>query len=247
MIDAHASYLLLVLFRPEAVAGPGCRAFDAAYLSPFRADERTFPGRVCGESALGPGIASAILELDETWRRHDAADRHLLDAGLRRILGLVIRDRAGDGSTDRSAADRREQIRPVLAYVEGHRRESITLDDVAGVVHVSSSRVRHVFKDVTGVGFKEYVTSVRLAEAKRLLLDTELSIAEMARTVSYTNLNQSYRVFRRSCAMSPREYRRYYSRTSSKPAGDAPAPGEDGRGGSEGEDDVPGYREGAPG
>ena len=219
--------LLLVLFRPEVVARPGCRAFDAAYLSPFRADERTFSGRVPGGSPLGDVIAAAIGELAETWRRHDLADRHLLDASLRRILGLMIRDRVGCEGMDRSAADRREQIRPVLAYVEGHCRESITLDDVAGVVHVSPSRVRHVFKDVTGVGFKAYVTNVRLAEAKRLLLGTELSIAEIARTVSYTNLHQFYRVFHRSCAMSPREYRRYYSRTAADPAG-APAPGEDG-------------------
>jgi YesN/AraC family two-component response regulator len=82
---------------------------------------------------------------------------------------------------------------------------------VAGVVHVSPSRVRHVFKDVTGVGFKEYVTHVRVAEAKRLLLSTDLSVAEIARAVSYTNLHQFYRVFYRSCAMSPGEYRRYYT------------------------------------
>ena len=80
---------------------------------------------------------------------------------------------------------------------------------MADLVHVSPSRVRHVFKDVTGVSFKEYVTQVRVAEAKRLLLTTDLSVADIARTVSYTNLNQFYKVFYRSCAMSPGEYRRH--------------------------------------
>jgi two-component system response regulator YesN len=89
----------------------------------------------------------------------------------------------------------------------------VTLDDVAEVVHVSPSRVRHVFKDVTGVSFKEYVTQVRVAEAKRLLLSTDLSVAEIARVVSYTNLHQFYKVFYRSCSMSPGEYRRYYTPT----------------------------------
>jgi AraC-like DNA-binding protein len=166
LADPDASLrLLLVLFRPELVAGPGCREID------------------------------------------------LLDATLRRALGLVIRERgAGHGdAAARAAADRREQIRPVLAYVDRHCRESITLEDVAEVVHVSPSRVRHVFKDVTGVGFKEYVTNVRVAEAKRLLLGTDLSVAEIARAVSYSNLHQFYRVFYRSCAMSPGEYRRYYT------------------------------------
>ncbi len=211
--DATPLRLLLVLFRPELIAGPGCRELDLEYLAPFRVDERTASARICGGTALAAGLATTLHELRGAWERHDPAERHLLDATLRRALGLVIRDR-GTGSADaaaRAAADRREQIRPVLAYVDRHSRESITLDDVAEVVHVSPSRVRHVFKDVTGVSFKEYVTHVRVAEAKRLLLGTDLSVAEIARAVSYTNLHQFYRVFYRSCAMSPGEYRRYYT------------------------------------
>ena len=146
-------------------------------------------------------------------RRADPAERFLADATLRTAIALVNRDpaaRATPGAV-RAAADRREQIRPVLAYVDRNHREQITLEDVADLVHVSPSRVRHVFKDVTGVSFKEYVTQVRVTEAKRLLLSTDLSVAEIARAVSYTNLHQFYKVFYRSCAMSPGEYRRYYT------------------------------------
>jgi len=205
--------LLLVLFRPELIAGPGCRELDLGYLAPFRIDERTASPRVRGGSALATEVAPVLHELREVWERHDPAEQQLADATLRRALALVNRER-GAGSrvaAARAATDRREQIRPVLAYVDRHCRDSITLDDVAEVVHVSPSRVRHVFKDVTGVSFKEYVTQVRVAEAKRLLLGTDLSVAEIARAVSYTNLNQFYKVFYRSCAMSPGEYRRYYT------------------------------------
>ena len=213
--------LLLVLFRPELIAGPGCRELDLGYLAPFRVDERVASPRIRGCSALAAEVAPVLHELRETWARHDPAERHLADATLRRALALVNRDRGACGkpAAVRAAADRREQIRPVLAYVDHHCRESITLDDVAEVVHVSPSRVRHVFKDVTGVSFKEYVTQVRVAEARRLLLGTDLSVADIARAVSYTNLHQFYKVFYRSCAMSPGEYRRYYT-----PAGGEPAP-----------------------
>jgi AraC-like DNA-binding protein len=210
--------LLLVLFRPELIAGPGCRELDLGYLAPFRVDERTASPRVRGGSTLAGEVGPVLRELQATWERHDPAERHLADATLRRALALVNRRHAAARSAAaRAAADRREQIRPVLAYVDRHCRESITLEDVAEVVHVSPSRVRHVFKDVTGVSFKEYVTQVRVAEAKRLLLSTDLSVADVARAVSYTNLHQFYKVFYRSCAMSPAEYRRYYT-----PAGSAP-------------------------
>jgi AraC-like DNA-binding protein len=212
--------LLLVLFRPELIAGPGCRELDLGYLAPFRVDERTSSPRIRGTTPLGTEVAAVLAQLRAIWERHDPAERHLADATLRLALALVNR-RPGPGATPdatRAVADRREQIRPVLAYVDGHCRESITLDDVAELVHVSPSRVRHVFKDVTGVSFKEYVTQVRVAEAKRLLLGTDLSVAEIARAVSYTNLHQFYKVFYRSCAMSPGEYRRYYTPTGSEAA-----------------------------
>ena len=207
--------LLLVLFRPELSAGPGCRELDLGYLAPFRVDERIASPRICGGTPLAAEVGPVLLELRETWDRHDAAERHLVDATLRRALALVNRHHGARqlAAATTTGTDRREQIRPVLAYVDKHCRESITLGDIADVVHISPSRVRHVFKDVTGVSFKEYVTQVRVTESKRLLISTDLSVADIARAVSYTNLNQFYKVFYRSCAMSPGEYRHYYTPT----------------------------------
>jgi AraC-like DNA-binding protein len=203
--------LMLVLFRPELIAPAGSRELERGYLAPFlRADGRS--PRVRAGTPLAGQLAGLLDGLRAASDRGDPAERHVMDATLRLTLGLVNRDPDAGASADavRAAADRREQIRPVLAYVDGHCREGISLEDVAAIVHVSPSRMRHVFKDVTGVGFKAYVTQVRVTEAKRLLLSTELAVADVARTVAYTNLNQFYKVFSRSCGMSPGEYRRHY-------------------------------------
>ncbi len=207
--------MLLVLFRPELIAAPGCRQLDLGYLAPFRVDEVVASARVPGGSRLAGTLARELRELERIAARSQSAERYLLDAALRQILALAIAERAADGDDDAltvaNTGDRREQIRPVLEYVDGHAREHITLEDAANVVHVSPSRIRHVFKDVTGISFKEYVTHVRVAEAKRLLLSTDMSVAQVASAVSYSNLHQFYKVFYRLCAMSPAEYRRYYT------------------------------------
>ena len=52
-------------------------------------------------------------------------------------------------------------------------------------------------------------------------------MAEIARAVSYTNLNQFYRVFYRSCAMSPGEYRRYYTLSRADDRDRDAAPGDE--------------------
>lgn len=207
--------LLLTLFRPELIAAPGCRSFDTDYLSPFNCGGRPFANRLPGGGAAATELRPILLELKTIWDRDDPTDRHLLDANLRRALAVLVRHaRAGEAAPEESAAsgDRHEQVRPVLSYVEEHFRESLTLEQVSEHVHVSASRVRHVFKDVTSVGFKEYVTSLRLSEAKRLLLTSDTCVQEVAYTVGYTNLNQFYKVFQRYSSMSPADYRRYYTR-----------------------------------
>jgi AraC-like DNA-binding protein len=202
--------LLLVLFRPELIAAPGCRAFDSGYLAPFHSGDRP-SRRIAHGTTLAGELAPVLRELFDVAAGGDPADRHLLDATLRRALGLLLRGRPIDCLDGRADAVRREQLRPVLSYVEEHCHERVTLEDVADVVHLSPSRVRHLFRDVSGVGFKEYSTRVRLAEAKRLLLATDLSVEEVARSVGYTNLHQFYVVFERYFAMRPAAYRRYYT------------------------------------
>ena len=205
--------LLLVLFRPELIAGPGCRAFDLGYLAAFRPDDPDVSPRVVGDSELAAELRPVLAELAAIGERGQRSEQQLADAKLREVLAVANRRRSSEAATIGSgtAAARRDLIRPVLAHIDAHYREPITLREVAGVVHVSPSRLRHVFKEVTGVGFKEYVTQLRVTEAQRLLASTELSVAEVARAVSYSNLSQFYKVFDRTTAMSPADYRRYYT------------------------------------
>ena len=209
--------LLLVLFRPELIAGPGCREFDLGYLAAFRPDDPEASARVAGGSELAAELAPVLAQLAVICQRRRRSERLLADAKLREVLAVADRRRGSQTTTfaSRTAAARRDLIRPVLAHLDEHYREPIALRDVAEVVHVSPSRVRHVFKEVTGVGFKEYLTQLRVAEAKRLLVSTELPVAEVARAVSYSNLSQFYKVFDRSTSMSPADYRRYYAPATS--------------------------------
>ncbi len=95
--------LLLALFRPELIAGPGCRELDLGYLAPFRADETAASARIRGNSQLARRVAAGLRELERIALRNQPCERYLLDATLRRVLALVIRDRRGY-SADGNAA-----------------------------------------------------------------------------------------------------------------------------------------------
>ncbi len=209
--------LLLTLFRPELIAASGCRRFDSDYLRPFWWEGRPFANRLPAASDAASEVRPLLEELHAIARQEGPADRYLLDANLRRVLAVLVRhavDAASSGNDEAAGEAARgsqlEQVRPVLLYLEDHFRESLTLEQVSEHVHISASRVRHLFKDVTQVGFKEYVTSLRLSEAKRLLLTSDHTVTDVAWMVGYTNLHQFYKVFQRYTSMSPADYRRYY-------------------------------------
>ena len=217
-LEAHVAHaqgspmrLLLALFLPELIAAPGCRPFDSAYLTPFL-DSGTISPRIAHDSELARELTPILFELRTAAQSREESDRHLVDANLRRFLSLVIKRRGQEaGRPVPAGGDAQLQLQPALAYVADHFRETVTLEQIAEKMHVSTSRARHVFKEVTSVGFKEYVTKLRLAEAKRLLLNTGYNICEIASAVGYTNIHQFYKVFHRFTRMSPAQYRRFYT------------------------------------
>src|SRR5450759_585834 len=102
--------LLLTLCRPELIAAPGCRSFDTDYLPPFRCGGRPFANRLPGGGAAASEVRPILLELKGIWDREEPADRHLLDANLRRVLAVLVRharvhESAPDGAAAPSGAD----------------------------------------------------------------------------------------------------------------------------------------------
>jgi AraC-like DNA-binding protein len=216
-LEAHVAHadpgvklrLLLALFLPELIAAPGCRPFDSVYLSPFGGGATP---RIPFDSALATELRPILFELKSAAEGRHPSDRYLVDANLRRFLSVVIRHRGeAPAHSELTAGDAAQQLQPALAFVADHYRETITLDQIAETMHVSSSRARHLFKEATSVGFKEYVTKLRLAEAKRLLLNSKVNVCEVASAVGYSNIHQFYKVFHRYTRMSPADYRRYYT------------------------------------
>ena len=98
--------------------------------------------------------------------------------------------------------------RKILAYLNEHYTEKISLQEVADACFYSPSYVRHVFKKHSNETFKEYVTSLRIAHAKRLLKTTGFSVTEIALCVGFEEPNYFSNVFKKEVGVSPKEFRR---------------------------------------
>ena len=98
-------------------------------------------------------------------------------------------------------------MRRVREYVEVHLDESIDLSMLAGVAGLSVHHFARQFKQSAGVTPHVYLTQKRVERAREMLVQTDLSLAEIAFTVGFFDQGHLARHFRHMLGTTPREFR----------------------------------------
>lgn len=95
-----------------------------------------------------------------------------------------------------------------LSYIRENYHNNLSLDNVAQQVFISPYYLSHLFKEELGITFVEYLTRVRLEEAKKLLKEPNLSIEAVASEVGYDDASYFSKVFKKNMGISPNQYRK---------------------------------------
>lgn len=98
-------------------------------------------------------------------------------------------------------------------YILENIHRKITLEEVAGYLHLNSSYFSRLFKKEVGETFVKYVVNMKMKRAKELLDQTQNSILEISEQLGYENQSYFNKTFKASEGISPFEYRnRAYKR-----------------------------------
>lgn len=117
-------------------------------------------------------------------------------------------------SGDASDSDRMQRKRLIFeqaaAYMREHTHEDPSREDVARAAFVSQSYLSHVFSDIAGMSFVEYLTKIRMEKAVAMLA-TGKRINEISEAVGYRSRKAFLANFRAFTGLTPSEYRlKYY-------------------------------------
>lgn len=112
---------------------------------------------------------------------------------------------------DRLAAKRKDSIKgsiqKIKEYIEAHYHENISLKSIAATFYTNPVYLGQLFKKTYGMYFNEYLLSIRIREAKKLLRRTDLRIYEIAHRVGFSNPDYFVTQFEKIENMTPTEYR----------------------------------------
>ncbi|RKP54379.1 response regulator [Cohnella endophytica] len=85
--------------------------------------------------------------------------------------------------------------------------ESLNISEVAAAVYVSPSHLSRMFRVQTNTTFLEYLTNVRVDEAKKRLVDPKAKIYDIASQVGYSDWKHFSRIFKEATGYHPSDYR----------------------------------------
>lgn len=100
------------------------------------------------------------------------------------------------------------EMEKIAAYIRTHIRDALSVHALAAMQHRSVSGFRNKFKEYAGMSPQEYINTVRLGEASRLLITTDTSIENIAALCGYSDPMYFSRFFRHKIGQSPRQYRK---------------------------------------
>lgn len=102
-------------------------------------------------------------------------------------------------------------VKKAIDYIYENYEKPLTLDYMAKYLGLNKCYFCKLFRLETGKTFSRFLNEVRIKKSKELLLNTNLSILDIALTVGYNNQNYYNMSFKKLTGVTPLKYRQYNS------------------------------------
>ena len=106
----------------------------------------------------------------------------------------------------------KQEAERVIDYINSnYQNASLSLEDVCREVGLNRNKLSEILKKNVGMTFSSYVNEIRLKEACRLLIETDLQVIEISINIGFGNVSHFNKVFKQTYQKTPLEYRRAHA------------------------------------
>lgn len=162
------------------------------------------------EDVIRDAIQKAIESLEE--KRAGRESVETARKQMREVKQLFSEEKAKQMLSYGGEEEQNDQelIRRIKTYIKEHIKEDLTGASIAETFHYSPAYLSKIFKQHGKEKLSAYIMEQKLQEAKRMLLETDRSVQDIAAELGYLSPQAFARAFRRELGITPQEYRREY-------------------------------------
>lgn len=208
--DDNIEYIV-VKFDPNVLYSTSTTVFESKYVFPFTliksTHQKVFTNEELKETFI-PRLLHEIVMEDNNRRygfelsiRNNISSvflwilRNWYDRGLDLNIGVNINENSLG------------KLQRIFDYVDKNYMNEISAESVADICNMSYSYFSRFFKAKVGKAFSNYLNYVRITEAEKLLISTDLNVTEIAMEIGYTSTSYFIQQFKRYKNLSPKQFK----------------------------------------
>jgi|GEM_PF-630104 len=135
-----------------------------------------------------------------------ALENCIVPDDMKQVLAVLIKEAALLFEKMKQESDPIKDY--MLDYINKHFSKDISIEEIADRLNLSRGYLSKYFHEKMGVTFIDYLNDIRIEHAKELLMQKDLLVQDISLAVGYQNVNSFIRMFKRSCGLTPGEFRK---------------------------------------
>lgn len=199
-----------IMYRPDIIASPYfdlCKSvgFHALFvIEPYLAKSQGYESRLTLSIDAFELVNAMITDMVDEYSKKRDGWKTVLHAHFMKLIAMLSRMYslpASDAQTDIM------NIAKTVSYMEYKYMEPISVSDLASLASLSERHYSRIFKDTYKITPGNYILSLRLQHACRLLKNTSIKISDIAMQSGFNDSNYFTRRFHKTFGVAPSEYR----------------------------------------
>lgn len=161
-----------------------------------------------------PTLVSLLYRIDDEIN-HPRENGNLV---IRGALTSFFADLLRHMPLTRTRSSETRTLRTVVDFCSKNYNTPLSLLTLEKELHISKYYISHLFGDRLGISFSDYINSIRVSHACRCLLQTDMSITEIADFVGFNTSRTFNRAFIRHMGTPPSDYRKHRALDTGSPS-----------------------------
>lgn len=144
------------------------------------------------------GLSGEVADLIEQMKQSEQFE------SLMNQYCQVLQDMSRQIGSDDSAT----VIKRMYYYMEKNYNQDLKVEGFARMFNYNSNYLGRIFRREMGDSFNNILDTIRIANAKRLLVETDMKVYQISEQVGYGNIDYFYLKFKKYVGISPKEYKK---------------------------------------
>jgi len=202
-----------IVFDPKIIRFQWHDVANLSYLTPLTKSQIKLP-LTLKDDHLNAIIGAEIKQSALAFHQGHLSWSLVAKSSILKIMALLASAEAfiRSESLEKKDVEKSMIARTVMTYVQENYMNKIALDDLAGLVNLSTPYFCKFFKSLFAKTPVEYINEYRVEKASFLLTQTDDKIIDISFSVGFEHFSYFIRKFKKIKGLTPSEYRKHHGR-----------------------------------